>query len=150
MSDNQNMNAAGIVKDVVFDKGLPGFRHLTRFILDQSNSDMPFAVLQSLENKDTWFLIGDPFVFYQDYEFELTQGEKDELGVDAADDIAVWGVITYKGSIHNATINLQAPVVINRVRGRGKQIILNDTRYSIRHPLVLKPSEKGGGNLAGA
>ncbi|NBQ61596.1 MAG: hypothetical protein EBU40_04855, partial [Proteobacteria bacterium] len=35
-----------------------------------------------------------------------------------------------------STVNLLAPVIVNRKRGVGKQVILSDARYSLRHPLL--------------
>lgn len=128
------------VQAILFERGLPGFQHLTKFAIEQSDPNVPLAVLQSLEEENVWFLIGDPFSFYQDYEFELSEEVENELKVEETGELTVWGIITYKGSILESTMNLQAPVVINHVKGIGKQVILNDSRFSIRHPIVHNPA----------
>lgn len=124
------------IQEVFFEKGLPGFLHLTRFIVDQADPEAPLAVLQSIEDEQVWFLIGNPLAFFPDYEFELSVDTKEELGIGEDPYLAVWGIITYRGSINLSTMNLQAPLVIHMNNSKGKQIILNDPRYSIRQSIM--------------
>ncbi len=44
------------------------------------------------------------------------------------------------GDVRAMTANLQAPLVINPATRLGKQVILTDERFSLRHP-VFGPAE---------
>jgi flagellar assembly factor FliW len=50
--------------------------------------------------------------------------------------MAVYAVATIPEDPNKATLNLMAPIVINdRVRC-GKQVILHESKYSVKHPLL--------------
>jgi len=58
------------------------------------------------------------------------------LGWDDADAVAVRLIVTIpNGAPEHATINLRAPVLVNRTRGVGAQPILNDETLPYRLPL---------------
>jgi flagellar assembly factor FliW len=126
----------------------PGFPQLNEFTIDRSDPSLPFGTLVSVEDSDISFLLGDPFVFYPDYEFDLPEELEAEWGAVAPTDLEVWGIITYKGSFPESTINLRAPLIINRKTMSGKQLILKDSIYEVRHPLV-PTSDSGGSQDAG-
>jgi flagellar assembly factor FliW len=116
-----------------FPKGLPGFDEETDFALI-AMEETPLWYLQSIKSKGLSFLLGDPFVFYPSYEFELPDDEAEELGID--NEVIVRCVITLKEQTEQSTINLLAPIVLNPVGHTGKQIVLHKTPYHTKHSLL--------------
>lgn len=120
-----------------FTKGIPGFEEETDFALINM-SESSFWVLQSLKEQGLSFLLGDPFVFYPSYEFELPDDEAEELGIEL--DVLVRCIITLKEQIEASTINLLAPIVLNPVGRTGKQIVLHRSPYHTKHNLLQEQS----------
>lgn len=129
-----------------FPQGLPGFEELRSFVLLKTDDDIPFHFLQSVEEEEVSFILTNPFWFYKEYEFHLPSGAKEVLQLtDATDqtgahDLAIWSIVTIRGTLEEATINLQAPVLINTNGRVGLQVILHDTAYHPRHPLIQAES----------
>ncbi|OKP90584.1 flagellar assembly protein FliW [Paenibacillus sp. P3E] len=116
-----------------FPKGIPGFEEETDFALIHM-SESPFWVLQSLKEQELSFLLGDPFVFYPSYEFELPDDEAEELGIES--EVLVRCIITLKEQIEASSINLLAPIVLNPTGRTGKQIVLHRAPYHTKHNLL--------------
>ena len=51
-------------------------------------------------------------------------------------ELAVYAVATIPDNPSEATLNLMAPIVINESDRCGKQVILHDSQYSVKHPLL--------------
>jgi flagellar assembly factor FliW len=126
---------------VIFQYGLPGFEHLRQFVFVMPDTPLPFAFMQSVEQGETAFIVADPFLFFSDYDFELNESDKDELGIDKVEQVRVWSIVTVRERIEEATLNLLAPVVLNASAKRGKQIILGGTEYQTRHRIPLVSTE---------
>ncbi|WP_353056761.1 flagellar assembly protein FliW [Paenibacillus polysaccharolyticus] len=126
-----------------FPKGLPGFENETAFALIPWE-DTPFCYLQSVKERELSFLVVSPFEFRQDYSFELSNEDKEELEIK--EDVAVFSIVTIHSEITKSTMNLLAPVVINPVKRVGKQVVLQQSGYMTRHLIwteELTPT-KGG------
>jgi len=130
---------------VRFTHGLPGFEELLSFAILGPEEIMPFAYLQSIEEPEISFLVTNPFAFYKDYEFELSETAQAELGVEKEEDLQIWSIVTMHEKLTNATMNLLAPIVINRSKQQGKQVILHNTSYTTKHALI---QEKEAGDPA--
>lgn len=141
--DEQLNNKQSYKEEICFEKGLPGFPDHFRFVLEQSDLELPFAFLQSLEDTNISFLIGDPFAFFKEYEFDLPHEVESELEIKDINEVMVWVIITLKGSLEESTMNLKAPLVINKNRMLGKQVILNASRYSLREQISMKSTHGG-------
>ena len=134
-------------QDIVrFERGLPGFEELKRFVFVEPEPDLPFSFLQSVDDADVAFIVTNPFLFYPDYEFELTEPTQEELNIRSERDVAVWSVVTVRGQAAEATINLLAPIVVNVKDKRGRQIVLHDSGYGTKHPLFREkpPAAEAG------
>jgi flagellar assembly factor FliW len=118
-----------------FSKGIPGFEEETRFIIVAPKEEEPFAFLQSTRNPDLAFVIADPFLFYADYDFELSGSIIAELGIESPEVVLVRSIITIPDELDKATINLVAPIIFNGPARSAKQVVLGKTPYSTRHPL---------------
>ncbi len=121
-------------KKLYFEEGLPGFSHLRFYQLSQEEVDSPFFSLQSLEDDQVSFWLVDPFFFVKEYEFTLPDPVKSQLQIKDETPIGVLNILTIRPE-GQVTVNLKAPIVINRENGMAKQFILNEEQYDIRHPL---------------
>ncbi|GAB6138165.1 flagellar assembly protein FliW [Halanaerobaculum tunisiense] len=117
-----------------FAQGLYGFREQQEFILLE-DAETDFFWLQSVVNPDLAFLVSQPWIFCQDYEFDLGEKTKKELKLESPEDVLVINTITVPDDPQQMTMNLKAPLVINEQERLGKQIILNDTDYPIKYRL---------------
>ncbi len=129
-------------KDVIrFPNGLPGFENLNGFIFIKPDEELPFSFLQSIEDGDIAFITTNPFIFYPDYDFEISEAVERELKIQNEADVMVWSIVTIHEEISRASINLLAPVIINIKECLGKQMILNGTDYRTKHKLILNAPE---------
>ncbi|GGA43672.1 flagellar assembly protein FliW [Paenibacillus physcomitrellae] len=115
-----------------FSKGIPGFEQETEFALIEVE-DSPFCYLQSVKDQNIGFLLSDPFLFYPSYEFELSDAEAEELGIEGK--LIVRCMVTLKNPMTDSTMNLLAPLVLNPENHSAKQIVLHQSGYQPRHRL---------------
>jgi flagellar assembly factor FliW len=120
-----------------FAVGLPGFEIYKRFIFFQPPESVPFSFMQCADNGELSFIVTSPFDFYRDYDFELSDQIQQELSIETEKDIAIWSVVSIGDSLDKATVNLLAPIVVNRRTREARQIILHGTEYKTKHPLLI-------------
>ncbi|HEY0829362.1 MAG TPA: flagellar assembly protein FliW [Bacilli bacterium] len=124
-------------EDIIrFPNGIPGFEKLTQFIMIKTDEDLPFSYMQSVDDGDISFIATNPFDFYPNYEFQLSEEVKQELRIQNEEDVMIWSIVSIKEEIVKATLNLLAPVVLNVREGLGKQVILSGTSYQTKHNLI--------------
>lgn len=127
---------------IYFENGIPGFLEEKYFILLPLEKDSPFNIMQSKVTPELGFAVVNPFLFFQDYEFDLTANDKEALSITTEEDIQILSILTIKDPFSETTANLQAPVVININKKVAKQIILHET-YKTKHKIFRENSLKG-------
>ncbi|HBT20194.1 MAG TPA: flagellar assembly protein FliW [Peptococcaceae bacterium] len=129
-------------KIIYFPWGIPGFEDLKKYFLVPVNENPFFTWLQSFDDPNVAFLLVDPFLFFEGYEVELTEDVKKELEIEDRKDIIIQAVTNIpKTGVENATANLVGPIVINVRKRLGRQVILQDVPYGIKHLLFPKKKE---------
>lgn len=119
-----------------FNQGLPGFPEYKQFILLSLDADLPLALLQSTEEATIGFVVAFPFAFKQDYAFDLSEEDKEDLNIEKEEDVLTYSIVTLKETFEDSTMNLLAPVIININKKLGKQIVLQDSKaYPLRFPI---------------
>jgi flagellar assembly factor FliW len=118
--------------------GIIGFEHYTKFVILDFMKDSELRWLQSLDDKEVCFVICDPWYFFKDYNFELSDTDQAELGIESLDDVLAVAISTIPADISKTTLNLISPIVINLKKMIGKQVILYNSSYSTNHRIVLK------------
>ncbi|MCX7971379.1 MAG: flagellar assembly protein FliW [Negativicutes bacterium] len=116
-----------------FDEGIPGFDDEKQFAYYPMKEDSPFAYLQSTRTPDLSFIVIDPFVFFPDYDFEISQDDVEHLQFGDEDVPFVCNIVTITDGLESMTANLLAPVVVNWRLQRARQVILEGQRYHTRH-----------------
>ncbi|OCS86804.1 flagellar assembly protein FliW [Caryophanon latum] len=121
---------------LTFTEGIPGFPNEKKFVLLPIEADVPLASFQSVETAEIGFLVAYPFAFKSDYSFDLSDADKELLQLEQENDVLVYGIVTLKETFQSSTINLLAPIVINKATKLGKQIILQDNdKHPLRYPV---------------
>ena len=112
--------------DVVeFPDGLMGFAMVTRAIAVPVNDDGLFWWLQAVDDPALAFLAVVPWAFFADYEPVLPADVQERLGLDEVDDALVYCLVTIHDDPRRFTANLLGPVVVNRRRRLGRQVVLD-------------------------
>ena len=121
-------------KIISFPEGIPGFEDQKRFvIINNHDSENPFDWLQAVDKGNLSFVVINPFLVKPDYDFVLSQSVEEKLKIENEKDVAVYTIAVIPEDIKKITINLLGPVIINVKEKLGKQIILNDERYSTKY-----------------
>ena len=118
-----------------FANGLYGLEAHTQFALVCPDDTLPFRYLQAVDEPGICLLVGDPFVFRREYEFDLTESDLTALGDPTPEQVAVWVTVSARDSLQTATMNLLAPVILNVQKRLGRQVVLHDSGYPTREPL---------------
>ena len=120
---------------VHFRRGLLGFPDCRQYVL-RSTERFGLYWLQSTEHDTLAFLLADPFVFVRDYVVEVGDAVIAELEPAAPTDLAAFAIVTIPATRDEpCTLNLQGPLMIDLRSGRGKQIVLAESDFGLRHPV---------------
>ena len=97
----------------------------------------PFLWLQSLEDSAVSFLLVNPKLFVNDYKIEVNSKELFELEIDEVDDVETYVVVTIQNDPPEMSLNLQGPILINNANNLGKQLVLVNSSYEVRHKINI-------------
>jgi flagellar assembly factor FliW len=116
-----------------FPQGIVGFEGLRRFALIE-DTESAVCWLQSIEDPATAFAALDAFLIDEAYDIELSEGDAAGLGLTSGADAIVLALLTVRLEPEEyITANLLAPLVLNRRNATGRQVILQDSGYSLQH-----------------
>ncbi|GEP64588.1 flagellar assembly factor FliW [Clostridium beijerinckii] len=121
---------------ITFNKGLPGFNELRKFILIDLEEYYPFKLLLSLEDGEIALIVTSPYEFFKDYEIKLSEETIKNLKIDSPKQVNIITTVTINSDVRKITTNLQGPIVINTSNNLGEQIILDNTKYKVKNPLI--------------
>lgn len=125
-----------------FEKGLPGFEELKKFIWLPFENSL-FSCLQSIDEKNVAFFTISPFKLISDYEFDIDDAVVDELKITKAEEVLTLAILTIpEGKPEKTTANLQAPLVINIESRLGTQVVSPTIMYPIKYPVQQKKAQK--------
>lgn len=119
-----------------FDEGLFGFSECKDFVLMENDGLAPFRLLQSVELPEVGFLVLEPTTLIQNYYERIPEREWLSVGLAENAKPLAFVIVVIGSKPEASTGNFQAPLLVNYERMIGKQIILSDTGFSARHPLV--------------
>lgn len=130
-------------KDIInFPTGILAFEDQNEFtIIENKDKENPFHYLQSLRRSDLAFVIIDPFLFKKDYDINIPDSVVENLKINIPEDVKLYTIVTVPKDLKKMTANLSGPIVINTKNNMGKQIVLDDNRYSTKHNIFTKESE---------
>lgn len=124
-------------KDIInFGKGILGFNELKKFILVDLDEYEPFKLFHSIEDDEIGLIVTSPYDFFQDYEIKLSEETIRNLEVKSSEDVVVVTTVTLNSDAKKITTNLQGPIIINISNKLGEQIIIDNSKYKVKEPLV--------------
>lgn len=124
-----------MAQKILFPWGLPGLEDYQEFNLDLLEEDSPFCFLQAVRQQEVGLLVVNPYVFFEHYDFALSEEAAGQLKIEDEKQVAVLCTVNTSRGAGAATVNLLAPIIINTEQLVGKQVVLNDPKYSLRTPL---------------
>lgn len=121
-----------------FASPILGFNDCKQFIaLAEENGHFEF--IQSVEDEHLTFILTDPFLFCPEYDFNLDKHWLDLLQIEKEEQIVVRSIVTVR-SASDISINLRAPIILNADTLRAAQIVLDNSEYGPRYP-IMNPKE---------
>lgn len=103
------------------------------FVLDEIEGAVGLFALRAVDAADVRLFVLDASVHLTDYSPVITDEQTALLELTDADDAMLLVVATPASS--GMTVNLLAPVVVNRVTGAGAQLILEGQDWPLRAEL---------------
>ena len=132
-------------KIVHFKDGIPAFENEHEFVILPYEEESPYYFMQSLKSPDLAFLLTIPFLFFNDYTFEIDDATIKELGITDSENVFYYSMVTIpNGSIRYMTANLVAPIVLNGANMQAKQVVLEKSNYTTKHRLFPEAAKKEG------
>lgn len=122
---------------ITFEKGIPGFPNLKKYIIREALEDSLFSIIQSVEDKDIGFVLISPFTVKENYEINLNEEIIKNLNIQKEEDVILYSLVTLNENMENITANLKAPLVININNKKGEQYILDKEEYDIKTKVFI-------------
>lgn len=119
-----------------FPHGLPGFERFKQYGLIEIEEEAPFLRLLSLDEPRLGFVILNPVLIWPDYNPDIGREDLEGLGIEKAEQLAIYCIITLSDIPQNVTANLRGPICINTETMKAKQMILVDERYQTKHSIM--------------
>jgi len=117
-----------------FPEGIPGFETVKNYVLlDETDEENPFLWLQGLENTNLALAIIDPKYLMPEYYLDVDDSEVEVLDIKDVSDVRVYCIVVVPEDITKISANFKAPVVINLENRKGKQVIVRNEEYEIKH-----------------
>ena len=125
-------------KDAVihFEEGHIGFSEFKDFVLLENDGLAPFRLLQSLESPSVGFLVLEASTMVSSYNELVPAREWESLGIARETKPLAFVIVVIGSTPEASTGNFQAPLLVNYEKMVGKQVILTDSGFSVRQPLV--------------
>jgi flagellar assembly factor FliW len=117
---------------IEFPEGMIGFPAEKFFVV--LDHKPPFSWLHAAYNKHLAFVVVDGGRFGEEYDVKPPYGDP-SCDLKQGDEYAVLIVVTVRSDPRLTTANLKAPIFVNLRNRKAVQIILDDSRFSTRHPL---------------
>ncbi|MGI9212783.1 MAG: flagellar assembly protein FliW [Methylococcaceae bacterium] len=134
-------------KVITFPQGLPGFEDVTRFTLcHEEGSDGIVHYLQSVEQGELVFSVGEPSQFGIHYQFTLSDEELSLLELTEMSDLLIL-ILLYKdesestGRIQPVQGAFTLPLLINESARKGIQKIMQTLTPSVLLSEISNPVE---------
>jgi flagellar assembly factor FliW len=120
-----------------FPFGIFGFESLKDFVLLDA-VQQPFYWLQSIDIKETAFVLINPRVFRKDYKIEVLPGDLEAIGISEGEDenTLLFAIVTIPENQQKMSANLQGPIIVNRDIKTGRQSIALDPKWKTKHYIL--------------
>ena len=121
---------------ILFPEGIIGFEDKSKFIICSQEGLEPIQWLICVDDASLQLPIIDALLVKKDYNASTNNGELQSIGLEQVKLGKLYVIVTVGRDINHVTANLRGPIVINTTRKLGKQIILSESNYSLKQPLL--------------
>lgn len=135
MSPEQTAVEASMSKmiEFLFPRGIPGLELYRRFLIEPVPGNRLFAMLISAEDPSIGMILVDPLPFFPGYRVNLQRNDRRDLMLKKEGDMIIFTTVTVEGE--QLYTNLAAPILVNVIQKRGKQLIVPHRCDDMRVPL---------------
>ncbi len=124
----------------IFEEGLYGFPDSKRYVfIGAITAEFPFLWMQPLDDEKAVFIVTNPFLFKEDYDFQLNEATTAALEIKGIEETLVYTMVVVPEEVKETTTNLKSPIILNVRNKQGRQAILNE-----EYPYKFKIFEKDG------
>lgn len=122
---------------ITMKHGLIGFPDQRRFAILRPQPESVLYWYQSVDNPKLAFVITSPFIFIPEYSIILAEGIVAEMKAQSRDELDIYVLVTIPaGHPEKMTANLIGPLIINQKARLAEQLVVEDSPYSHKHPLL--------------
>ena len=126
-------------EDIVsFPAGIPGFETSKQFVLVSIPEYVPFEWLVSVDGTRLRFAVINPMLFLPGYAPAIRKEQIFDLAVEKPEDVLLYAIVTIHENPLESTANLIGPIIINSQKRIGKQVIVDDDRYTTQELILRK------------
>lgn len=111
----------------------PGLAPHVDFALAPVDGADGLFAMRAVDDADLRLYLVDPSSVLSEYAPMLSDEQAESLALTTADDALIL-VVAHPGA-DGVSVNLLAPVIVNRATGAASQVILEDQDYPLRAPL---------------
>ena len=122
--------------EIVFGDGLIGFPAWRRFALRPGPPSSPLRRLECLDEPSVCLTVVDPLCLDPGYRVAASKEDLLSLELEDPAQALVLCTLTVRGEPPAVTANLLGPLLINPRSRLGRQLVLADSGYSVRHPIA--------------
>jgi len=119
-----------------FRYGLPGFEHLSSFYIVNVKDFPPFHILVAEEEPRVNLLIIHTQLLSIYRNVDIPESELKKIGTADKNDVDIYVVVKVDQEQNILTVNLRAPILINKNSNSAYQAILDRKDLSVEYPLV--------------
>ena len=124
-------------EDVIsFPAGIPGFEGSREFVIFTRPEHEPFHWMWSISGPSAQFVLINPLYFRPDYNPAFSSPEIKELDVRDPKELLLYTIVTVSEDMAKSTANLAAPLFVNIRTRIGKQILVDDPRWSTSERII--------------
>ena len=137
--NTEKFGEISIDDNLIFDFVEPiiGYDGLRQYVLVEHTENSAFKWLQSVEDPSLAFPVTSPAFFDIDYQFEIPTEKAEKIDLTSVESLISLNIVTIPaGNPRKATVNLLAPIIINAANKKGMQIILSNSNYPVKAPLI--------------
>lgn len=115
--------------------GLPGFEHLSAFVLAELEDYAPFCALVSEDEPEISMLIINLQFLSISNNVRVPGREWDAVVANNKDAREIWAILKTDHQSGEFLANVKAPLIVNTEQGIAKQIILDSEDLVVDYPL---------------
>jgi flagellar assembly factor FliW len=123
-------------ENMFFPEGIIGFSEHKEYRFVQEKSKDPFLWLESAKDSELSFIVINPREFKSGYSPFISQVDKEALEINDICECNIYAIVCVPKDSDEITANLLAPIFINKQKNIGRQIILKDQDYDVKHSIL--------------